>query len=252
MKNFKLNLNKSIALRGVSLLLAGSLMSCSLAGCSKKVDCDIDIKHAHAYLSSEGFIKYLEKENETYYGYTRTDDYIDDYDANLLKFLNKNDLLKIDDNKDIIDNIMSTQDDYIEYRYRYNYMMPIPHTISNGKTTTTYFTYMPMVGYSWTSNKNHGRLTGEQRRCHYTYIAYKVEKDAKGKYVLIPSEYVDSLDELDGKYPYIKEKFYKVVDTEHGYDLDYEDGPEEDYIEAEEQSYNITQQDEKAKTLVKR
>lgn len=256
MKNFNLNVKKNLALRGVSLVLAGSLLTCTLSGCSKKVDCDIDRRHAHAYVNDEGFTKYLEKENESSFSYDRTDEYIElsDEEADILKFANKKDLLRIEDNEELICNIESENEDYIEYRYSYLYMMPIPHTVSNGKTSSTYFTYIPMTGYSWTTDKNHSRLTGQQRRCHYVYQAYKIAKNEKGKYVLIPSEYVDSIEELNGEYPYMKENFYKVIDAEYGNDLDYEDGPEEDHepVEEQEQSYKTqSSTKEKGKTLTK-
>lgn len=256
MKNFNLNVGKSLALRGASLVLAGSLMTGALTGCSKKVDCDVNGQHAHVYVNDEGFIKYLERENESYFGYDRTDDFwmISDEYSKLLKFLNKKDLVRIEDNEELISTIEGNNTDYIEYRYSYSYLMPIPHSVSNGKTTTTYYTYIPMTGHSWTTNKNHSRLTGDQRRCHYVYQAYKVEKDEKGKYVLIPSEYVDSLDELNGEYPYIKTVFYKVIDAEYGHDLDYEDGPEDEHmpVEEQEQSYETqSSSEEKGKTLTK-
>lgn len=241
MKNFNLNVGKSFALRGVSLVLAGSLMTCALAGCSKKVDCDIEGSHAHAYVDSDGFVKYLEKEYENYFGFNRTDDFwrISDEQAKLLKFLDKKGLVSLEDNKDLVSSIEDSQEDYIEYRYKWIYNMPIPHTMRVGKIFTTYYTYIPTPRYSWTTDKTDPRLTGDQRRCHYVYQAYKVEKDEKGKYVLIPSEYVDSLDELNGEYPYIKTTFYKAIDAEYGTDLDYEDVPssEDEIVEAEEQSY---------------
>ena len=99
-----------------------------------------------------------------------------------------------------------------------------------------------MTGHSWTTDKNHSSLTGEQRRCHYVYQAYKVEKNEKGKYVLVPSEYVDSLDELNGEYPYIKTTFYKVIDAEYGTDLDYEDGPEDEHMPVDEQDQSYEQE----------
>ena len=76
-------------------------------------------------------------------------------------------------------------------------MQPIPHTVSNGKTTSTYFTYIPQIRYSWTTNKDRSGLTGETRICHYVYTAYKIEKDEFGKFVLIPSEDVEDLTQTD-------------------------------------------------------
>ena len=34
---------------------------------------------------------------------------------------------------------------YEEPERTYLYMMPIPHTVSSGKTTSTYFTYIPII-----------------------------------------------------------------------------------------------------------
>jgi len=58
---------------------------------------------------------------------------------------------------------------YIEPERNYIYMMPIPHTITVGKTSSTYFTYFPMMMHddadyvttilmhrSTTSKKQHG------------------------------------------------------------------------------------------------
>jgi hypothetical protein len=36
---------------------------------------------------------------------------------------------------------------FIEPAHTYTYLMPIPHTLTTGKTTTTYFTYIPMIMY---------------------------------------------------------------------------------------------------------
>ncbi|MDE5888923.1 MAG: hypothetical protein K2H20_02775 [Bacilli bacterium] len=164
------------------------------------------------------------------HGYERQEEYItlSSEEAELRKFEDEKNLLRIDENIDAIIAVQEQNHDYIEYRYAYTYLMPIPHYISTGKSTSVYFTYIPTTHYSWTSNPEHSRLTGEQRRCHHVYQAYNVVKDEKGNYVLVPSEYVDSIFDLNGEYTYIKEKFCKVIDAEYGYDLDYEDGVEDD------------------------
>ncbi len=36
---------------------------------------------------------------------------------------------------------------HVEPERSYMYMMPIPHTISTGKTTSTYYTYIPIMMY---------------------------------------------------------------------------------------------------------
>lgn len=229
MKKINVNWKELIERRGLPLVLAAT-MSVSLAGCGKKAECDIPEDHAHLYVSEEGFSRYLEKEYLEYEGYTRCDDYIsiNKDDEEFLKFLDKKDLIKIDDNIATIDKIESNNHDYIEYRYAYTYLMPIPHYHSTGKTSYVTYTYMPVTHHSWTTNANHSRLTGEQRRCHHVYQACNVVRDEKGKFVIVPSDYVDSISDLNGEYAYIKEKFCKVIDAEHGYDLDYEDGASDD------------------------
>lgn len=261
MRNLKINLGEFIGRRGVALVLAGTMLA-GLSGCGKKAECDIEGDHAHLYINSDNFSRYLEKEYLEYEGYERCDDYIsiDKKDKELLKFLDKRDLLRIDENIDAIESVEKANHDYIEYRYAYTYLMPIPHYTRIGKTTTVYYTYIPTTHYSWTRDANHSRLTGEQRRCHHVYQAYNVVVDEKGKYVLVPSDYVDSIDDLNGEYTYINKNFCKVVDAEYGYDLDYEDGASDDpdLIEEDDnvatQSYSTdgNSENSKNKELVKK
>lgn len=211
-------------------MLAATTMSVSLSGCGKKAECDIQGDHAHLYTNETGYVRYIDKEYLSYEGYERSDEYvpISADEVDLYKFEDKRNLLKIEENAEVIEMVQNQNQDYIEYRYAYTYLMPIPHYVSTGKTRTVFFTYIPTTHYSWTIDANHSRLTGEQRRCHHVYQACNVVKDEKGKYVIVPSEYVDNLFDLNGEYTYIMEKFCKVVDAEYGYDLDYEDGVEDD------------------------
>lgn len=243
MKNLKLNLTKMIKLRGVPFALAATLIATGLTGCGKKAECSVSGNHAHLYTNSQGFERYIDKEYLSYEGYDRQEDYITltSEDEKLSKFEDKHNLLKIEDNIEAIASIQEQNHDYIEYRYAYTYLMPIPHTTRVGKVTTTYFTYIPTTHHSWTSDPEHSRLTGEQRRCHHVYQAYNVVIDDKGKYVLVPSEEVDDIFALNGEYTYIKEKFYKVIDAEYGYELDYEDGKEDDPDLIEEDENQVTQ-----------
>ena len=104
--------------------------------------------------------------------------------------------------------------------------MPIPHIIHTGKSTMTFFTYIPITHHSWTTNPEHSRLTGEERLCHYECTAYKVEKDEKGKYVLIPSKPVDGMREaisniisLKLKENYTKNEIYDYIFTIKDYNI---------------------------------
>lgn len=217
------------------LYLSLALMT-TLSGCGKKADCNIDRDHAHLYVSEEGFKRYLNKENLTYNGYVRQDDYIRLYEEmlDLKEFEEKKNVMLIKDNLALIEEIQNSNEDYIEYRYRYNFNQPIAHTTTVGKTTTTYFTYMPMTLHSWTTNPDRTGLTGETRVCHHMYQAYKIEYDEKGKPVLIKSPVVEDLTTIMDEYPYIKENFTVIVNLEDGQEVDYEDGQEEELENSEE------------------
>lgn len=233
MNKIKINKKKLNSLRGVALVLVLATPF-SLIGCGKKVECSVNGNHAHMYKNEAGYVRYIENEHLSYEGYARDQQYISiEGEEELYKFLNKKNLMRIDDNLEIIKETQEKQDDYMEYRYKYTYMQPIPHHMKVGKVTTTYFTYMPVIRYSWTSDSNRSSLTGETRMCHYLYGAYKIEKDEQGKYVLVSSPYVDDLTTVMDEYPYIKKDYYKIV-TLDGKEVDYEDGKQED-LSAEDQ-----------------
>lgn len=236
--NGSLKEKKKINVR--NLVVAGVLIS-SLAlfsGCAKNIDCNIDQLHAHNYVSSEKFDKYMVSEREYKKSWDRTDEYIiiDGETKELIDFENKEGLYRISHNKDEIKEIISEHCDYKEYRYKYTYMQAIPHTRKIGNSTSVYFTYIPQTGHSWTVDPNHSRLTGEERVVHYVYYGYKVVKDEKGKYIVIKSEMVDDINDLPEDFVYIKNKFYKKVYLDNKeLEVDYEDGPEEDKQLNEEQ-----------------
>lgn len=205
------------------------LVSLGVTGCAKKSNCDVKEYHLHRY-EKEGVVRYIDSEKLTFEGYNWTDviEYTDKEDKKLHEFETKKDLLRIEDNVDYIKEQQEKHEDYIEYRYAYTYLLPIPHIISTGKSTITFFTYIPTTHYSWTADPNHPRLTGEERLCHYVYNGYKIEKDEHGKYVLIPSEDVEDVLTVKDEFPYMKEKFYKVVQLPSNQEVDYEDGANDD------------------------
>lgn len=256
MSNLKINLQKFFSVRGIALILALS-STLSLAGCGKKAECDITGDHAHKYTNEDGYTRYVAEEYISYEGYDRSDEYITiEGEKDLYEFMDKKNLLRIDDNLDLILQTQESNVDYMEYRYKYIFMQPIPHIMRSGKTTFTYFTYIPQPRYSWTVDPNRSNLTGEERLCHYVYTAYKIEKDDKGKYVLIPSPDVDDITTVMDEYPYITKKFYKTVNV-IGEELDYEDGREEDLTEEEKQRIEEYEQEqsntnEDVKKLIKK
>ena len=118
MKNMKLNLEKMIKLRGLPIVLAATVMAIGLTGCGKKAECNIEGSHAHLYTNEQNFIRYIDKEYLSYEGYERQDDYIalSKEEAELRKFEDKKDLLRIDENIDVIKALQEQNKDYIEYR----------------------------------------------------------------------------------------------------------------------------------------
>jgi hypothetical protein len=261
----RFNFNKLNYLRGVAIALALSTPF-ALTGCSKKADCDVSGSHAHLYKNESGYVRYIDKEYLSYEGYERSNEYIPiEGEESLYKFLDKKDLMRIDDNLELIQQVQESNEDYTEYRYKYTYMQPIPHIMRTGKTTTVFYTYISHTRYSWTSDPNHSRLTGETRLCHHMYVAYKVEQDENGKYVLIPSPDVEDLTTVMDEYPYIKKTYIKIV-TSDGKEASYEDGKQEDMSEEEKrraEEYDATHSveptaqshfhtEEKGMSLVKR
>lgn len=227
MKNFKIN-----TIRGIITFMLVS-MPATITGCAKTVECDVNGTHAHLYTNDDGYVRYLEDEHEKVKGFDRTDTYIEltKEEENFYKFLQKFDLMSISDNLETLIEEQLANQDYQEYRYSYPIMTPIPHIVSNGKTTYTYFTYVPGTAHTWTDDPNHGNLTGTERTVHFVYQAYKITVDAKGNYQLEASEYVDDLRDIMEEYPYIKLEHAKKVNLYNDEELDYEDGPEEELEE---------------------
>ena len=246
MKNLKLNIKKFLALSGISLVLV------STAGCGKKADCDIKDYHAHKYVNNDGYCRYIDSEYLTYDGYERQDDYeyLNPIEKDYNKFLKSKRILRIEENIDAIQRAQEKNKDFLEYRYAYTYLMPVPIVHSTGKTSFITYMYVPTTHYRWTSDPNHSRLTGETRVCHYVYASYKIEKNEKGKFVLIQGPENQDIISTRKDYPFIQEKYYKIIDLANGLDASYEDMENDDVanIEEEQQENDKTEQ---GKTLRK-
>lgn len=224
---------KLLKIKGV--LLAGTLGISTLSGCSEQAVCEVNTSHIHMYVDDDGFITYFNDEHLNIEEFNRSADYvlIDDSQVELYNFIKMNRLIPIEDNIETIKNIEENNQDYLEYRYSYIYTIPIVHRV--GKVT--YTTLMPTIGYSWTTNPEHSRLTGDTRICHYKYYGIHVYKNEKGKYVKEYSNYVDSIDDLDSRFTYIERGFYKIVNLANDLELDYEDGPEEEHRTIDDEDY---------------
>lgn len=221
-----------------NIVIAGLVIAnlFTFSGCSKNYPCDVKEDHAHYYVSDEDFGRYIVSEKSSVSGLDRSDNYIlvNKEEAELLDFVNKNGLFKIDENREAINNLVKNNKDYVEYRYEYFYLLPI----LIGKVVN----YIPMTGHSWTTDTNED-LTGEERTCHYVYYGYKVIKNEKGTYELIKSYPVDDLSELPRGYDYIKEKSYDIVNLYNKDEVfDYEDGPKDGKNIISEEEYNQSQE----------
>lgn len=218
MKNLKINWNGFLGKRGLSLVLAATI-AVGLSGCSKKVECSVEGSHAHLYVSDDGYRTYFDNEHERYYGYNRQDDYVSltEEDKELIDFLKRKELISLKDNLNVILKEAENREDYLEYRYKFS---------AKKRSTPS----RRINGYSWTTDPEHKGLTGEVRVCHYVYKAYNVYKDENGKFVIIPSEEVDNIEDLANDYNYVRKDCYKAVNLENREELDYEDGDPEDLI----------------------
>lgn len=228
-KNINLEKGKEILM---TVLATGAIVASimTFSGFSKDVPCNVEGDHAHYYISEQQIGRYIVSEKNQVSGLKRTDDfkYIDKEEKDFYNYLNKNGLFNIEENKDVIENIMESNYDYTEYRYKYTYMQPIPvvHSSENGTYIT--YNYTPVTKYSWTTDKSKD-LTGESRRCHHVYYAYKLNKNEDGNYELIKSKPMDNIIQLMDGYDYIKKDFVSIV-NENMEELDYEDGVEKEEI----------------------
>jgi hypothetical protein len=224
---------KLFSLKGAALVLITATAITSTTACAKEVDRSIAEAHAHLYQNKAGYIRYIDEEYTKYKGYERKDDYIlINGQEELYEVMKEHNLMRIDDNLELIQKQQEENKDYFEYRYKYTYMNGIPQFRTNGKTTSVYYVYYPVTRYSWTTDENHSRLTGEMRLCHYTYTGYKIVEE-NGKLVVKSSQPVDDITSIMDEYPFVKKSYYKLVNID-GSELDYEDGPEENMTKEEQ------------------
>lgn len=219
MKNLNLNLGKMISLRGTSLVLVGSLLIGGLTSCGLNVKCELPNKHAHMYVNEDGYVRYIASEDSSYDGYARSYNYreLSEEDSQLYKFLNRNGLLRIDENIDLILEQQERNMPFIAYEYAKTELASVGRALF---TTTRYY---------WTYDSEATNLTGKEKEVHYLYQAYKVEKNEKGKYILVSSDMVEDITEVMEDYPYVKRDYYVVAD-EHNVKVDVTDLKEKEKI----------------------
>lgn len=206
MKIINCNIKYMMQKKGIPFALVTTMLATGIIACSKKADCEIPETHAHLYTDENGYKVYKQRENFEYKGFVRGNEYISltEEEKELYKFLEKNELLRIEDNIDLILAEQEKNSDYVQYQYSYTSLFPM----ATGKTVTL----IPMQKKDWTTDPNHDSLTGETRNCHHVYQAVNIYKDENGKYVIVPSELVDDIREVMNDYTYIKKDYHKIID----------------------------------------
>lgn len=207
MKNLNLNIGAFLKRRGTVMLLAGTLAVTCLTGCTKKADCEIPNKHAHMYVNDEGYIRYVESEKVEYEGYKRSYNHRDltQEESQLSVFLDTKDLIRIDENIDLVLAQQEQNQPLTVYEYY----------------VTTYSRAGSSTSYYWTNDPEHVCLTGKEKEVHYIYQAYKVEIE-DGKYIVVPSELVEDITDVMEEFSYIREGFFIPVD-EYNIDVKFND-----------------------------
>ena len=169
-------------------------------------DCNERSYHLHKYVK-DGLVRYFPKEKLNYRGYKWTDEYVfvSRDEEELVNFEQRKGLIKIDDNIDYLNVERESKEDFVEYEYEYTETWTTMNPVTIGKTTTYYPVFHEETREDWTDNPNHSDLTGLARTGHHMYVAYKVERNERGKLTLVESPQVENLMDIKDEYPYIKE-----------------------------------------------
>lgn len=184
-------------------LLIG-VMSITLSGCVYDVDCDIKEGHLHLYKSSsKNLVRYLDGEKETYFSYTRSDEYIL-LNKELEVVVNKH-LFLVNDNLDYLNNIINSYNNKREayvydlyygpyYGWDYGY---------NNKGEYGYY-YDLRHGYhydyEWQEIGLDEYTEDKVRDINYCFKFYKIMEDGS-----IENKLFDSLEDREEGYNYFRE-----------------------------------------------
>lgn len=201
-------------------LLMG-VMSIALSGCVYDVDCDIKEGHLHLYKSSsKNLVRYLDGEKETYFSYTRSDEYIL-LNKELEVVVNKH-LFLVNDNLDYLNNIINSYNNKREayvyglyygpyYGWDYGY---------NNKGEYGYY-YDLRHGYhydyEWQEIGVDEYTEDKVRDINYCFKFYKIMEDGS-----IENKLFDSLEDREEGYNYFKESDLVQKNVSEEYYLDKE------------------------------
>lgn len=185
----------------ISVLLAGTTVF-ALAGCNKKMKCDVEGSHAHRYVTAWGYSGYANSEYEDLYdGCLKWTDTTTDEVSAEEDFMTKHGNVKIEDNleqlrEDVKDNLP-----YVEYEYKY---------ISRGGVSLGGKGFMPTqeTSYRYSTDPDILGATGIARDVKYKYEASRVITDEDGELDVEYNSLVDNLEDIKNDYPYFNVRYY--------------------------------------------
>ncbi len=144
------------------------------------MDCSHKGEHAHKYVNDEGFVSFQQSEYEIEEGFKWTEEIVKYTEE--IKFLDEHNLLRIEDNKKLLEEIMSQNISYTEFEYT---------TIEEDGIYNNY-----------TIDSNYASLTGRIREVNYKYYAYKTVILENGNIKIERSELVDNILDISNEFPY--------------------------------------------------
>lgn len=185
--------------------LVGALLTVSLAGCVKNVDCDISGNHIHLYQNkSNGVVRYIEGEKEKSGDFLWTDKY--KKETTKLQAISKNKLCSIEDNFTYFNKKVSKIPEPKRQAYVYDYIYGTYYGYGycyNSSTGKYGYGYGLITGYhydyEWQDIPLDKYTTDEVRDITYKIKLYKV--DEKGN---VESKLFDQIDDINKEYCYFK------------------------------------------------
>lgn len=183
--------------------LVGVLLTFSLTGCVKNVDCDIQENHIHLYQNkSNGIVRYIEGEKEKIGEFFWTDEY--EKETTKLQAISKNELCSIKDNLTFFNNQVAEIPEPKRQAYVYDYIYGTYYGCGWGYNfwSARYEYGYGLIegyhyGYEWQDIPLDQYTTDEVRDITYKIKLYKV--DEKGN---IESKLFDQIDDIDKEYCY--------------------------------------------------
>jgi len=128
-----------------------------------------------------------------------------------IEIIDKNKLLLISENRNILENVVRESVPYLEYEYKTKVTRKV------GKI------WVPRTVRRFTTNPNEGRrYTGRAVTVTAQYKGYRIIIDENGKQVLEESPWVDDITLIEDMYPYFKLSDYQKWFTSNPFDLEKE------------------------------